>query len=351
MGGPSIAATEAGPAVTAVPDHFDAFRIHNDERGYRSGIESVSLDDLCAGEVVIRVAWSSVNYKDALAATGRGKILRRYPLNGGIDVAGTVIESGDDRFQPGDQVLANGSGLSEIRDGGYSEFLRLPADIVVPLPSGLTLREAMGLGTAGFTAAMSLYRMEANGQTPAMGPIVVTGASGGVGTIAIDLLTAAGYEAHAITGKVTEFDWLEHLGARQCISRHDLHWGQNPLETARWAGCIDSVGGDMLAGISRVIDLWGNVACCGMAGGEGLHTTVFPMILRGVSLLGISSSNCPIETRKRIWDRLANEWKPPHLHEIVRTEVSMDGVGAVFERMLAGGSQGRTVVKIGELED
>lgn len=330
----------------AIPETFRAFRIHSDEDGYRAVLEELGLDDLSPGNVTIRVEWSGINYKDALAATGKGKILRRYPLSGGIDVAGTVVESASDAFQPGDRVLANGSGLSETRDGGYSEFLRLPDDIVVPLPADLSTREAMGLGTAGFTAAMSLYRMEANGQRPEQGPIVVTGASGGVGTVAIDLLTAAGYEVHAITGKVEAFDWLQHLGARQCISRHDLHWGQKPLETPRWAGCIDNVGGDMLAGITRVVDLWGNVACCGMTGGIGLHTTVFPMILRGVSLLGISSANCPIDTRRMLWDRLGNEWKPPHLDEIIQREVGLEEMGPVFEEMLEGKSFGRTVVKL-----
>lgn len=328
------------------PDTFRAFRIHDDAAGFSAGIESVALGELAAGNVTIRVAWSSINFKDALAATGKGKILRRSPLVGGIDVAGTVVASDSDDFQPGDLVLANGSGLSETRDGGYSEYLRLPETIVVPLPAGLSLREAMGLGTAGFTAAMCLYRMEANGQHPGMGPIVVTGASGGVGSVAIDLLTAAGYEVHAITGKVEEFDWLENLGARQCISRHDLHWGQKPLERVTWAGCIDNVGGDMLAGITRVIDLWGNIACCGMTGGHGLHTSVFPMILRGVSLLGISSANCPIDLRRKLWDRLGNEWKPPHLDEIVRTEVALGEMEPEFERMLSGLSLGRTVVRI-----
>jgi acrylyl-CoA reductase (NADPH) len=330
-----------------IPASFQAFRIHEDAAGYRSGVESIALDDLSAGEVTIRVAWSGINYKDALAATGKGRILKRFPLAGGIDVAGTVVASACDDFQPGDQVLANGSGLSETRDGGFCEYLRLPAAIVVRLPAGLSPREAMGLGTAGFTAAMCLYRMEANGQHPGMGPIVVTGASGGVGTIAIDLLTAAGYEVHAITGKLEQFDWLEQLGARQCIARRDLHWGQKPLETARWAGCIDTVGGDMLAGLSRVIDLWGNIACCGMAGGQGLHTTVFPMILRGVSLLGISSTNCPIELRRKLWDRLGNEWKPPHLDAIIRQQVGLHEMRPVFEQMLAGRSLGRTVVKLG----
>ncbi len=332
--------------MNSIPASFRAFRIHNDDKGYRSGIDDISIDDLAEGDVTIRVAWSSVNYKDALAATGKGKILKRYPMAGGIDVAGTVVESGSDDFQAGDEVLANGSGLSEDRDGGYSQYLRLRSDWVVPLPKGLTAREAMGLGTAGFTAAMCLYRMEANGQRPENGPIVVTGASGGVGSVAIDLLSHAGYEVHAITGKVEEFDWLESLGATQCISRHDLHWGQRPLEKANWAGCIDTVGGDMLAGISRVIDLWGNIACCGMAGGHGLNTTVFPLILRGVSLLGISSSNCPIDTRKMLWNHLANEWKPPHLDEIIKREVPMDGMETVFENMMNGKSLGRTVVNI-----
>ena len=185
--------------MSGIPESFNAFRIRNDAEGYRSGIEPVSLDDLSDGNVVIRVSWSGINYKDALAATGKGRILKDYPLTGGIDVAGTVVESHSDEFQPGDHVLANGSGLSETRDGGYAEYLKLPADIVVPLPAGLSMREAMGLGTAGFTAAMSLYRMEANGQRPDMGPIVVTGASGGLGTIAIDLLTVVSIAVIALT--------------------------------------------------------------------------------------------------------------------------------------------------------
>ncbi len=337
--------------MSSTPSSFKAFRIHDDDDGYRSGLDTVSLSDLSAGEVTIQVAWSGINFKDSLAATGKGRILRSYPLAGGIDVAGIVVESSCDEVEVGDRVLANGSGLSETRDGGYSEYLRLSSDIIVPLPQGLSMREAMGLGTAGFTAAMSLYRMEANGQVPEMGPIVVTGASGGVGTVAIDLLTAAGYEVHAITGKVEEFDWLEHLGARQCISRHDLHWGQKPLEKVSWAGCIDSVGGDMLAGISRVIDLWGNIACCGMAGGHGLNATVFPLILRGVSLLGISSANCTIEMRRKLWDRLGQDWKPPHLDEIIRQEVTLETMENVFNDMMEGKSLGRTVVKIGDFED
>lgn len=332
--------------MSQIPATFNAFRIHNDEKGYRSGIDKIGLEDLTEGEVTIKVEWSSINYKDALAATGKGRIIRKYPLTGGIDVAGTVVESGDERFEAGQAVVATGCQLSEEYDGGYTEYLRLKADSAVPLPSRLTTREAMAIGTAGFTAALCLYRMEANGQTPEKGPIVVTGATGGVGTIAINLLTQAGYEAHAISGKVDQFEWLEHLGARQCISREDLHWGQNPLEKTRWAGCIDNVGGDMLAGISRVIDLWGNIASCGMAGGIGLNSTVFPFILRGVSLLGISSNNTPYDIRVQLWDRLANEWKPPQLDEICNNEVTLEEMGPVFKNMMKGGSLGRTVVRI-----
>jgi putative YhdH/YhfP family quinone oxidoreductase len=330
----------------AIPEKFKAFRIHNDAEGYRAGIENIGIDDLSEGDVVIRAEWSGINYKDALAATGKGKILKSYPLVGGIDVAGEVVSSGCDRFSPGDKVLVTGCNLSEKRDGGYSQYLRLDSNSVVPLPDGLTTREAMGIGTAGFTAAISLYRMEALGQSPEAGPIVVTGASGGVGSFAIDILSGAGYEMHAITGKVDQFDYLEQLGARQCISRHDLHWGQQPLEAVRWAGCIDNVGGDMLAGISRVIDLWGNIAVCGMAGGIGLNATNLPLILRGVSLIGISSNNTPYEIRKELWNRLANEWRPRHMDLIISDEVSLDNLGEAFDVLMQGNSLGRTVVNL-----
>ncbi len=332
--------------MTAIPDKFKAFRIHNDGEGYRAGTEDISINDLSEGDVVIRGEWSGINYKDALAATGKGKILQRFPLVGGIDVAGEVVSSECERFSPGDKVLVTGCNLSEKRDGGYSQYLRLDSNSVIPLPAGLSTRDAMGIGTAGFTAGISLYRMEALGQTPEAGPIVVTGASGGVGSFAIDIFTRAGYEMHAITGKVEQFDYLEELGARQCISRHDLHWGQQPLESTRWAGCVDNVGGDMLAGITRVIDLWGNIAVCGMAGGIGLHGTNLPLILRGVSLIGISSNNTPYDIRMTIWDRLANEWRPQHLESIVNNEVDLENLAGAFEGMMKGHSLGRTVVNL-----
>jgi putative YhdH/YhfP family quinone oxidoreductase len=332
--------------MTEIPDTFKAFRIHNDAEGYRSGIEDITIDDLSEGDVVIRGEWSGINYKDALAATGKGKILQKYPLIGGIDVAGSVISSECERFSPGDKVLVTGCNLSEKRDGGYSQYLRLDSNSVIALPTGLSTRDAMGIGTAGFTAAISLFRMEALGQTPQAGPVVITGASGGVGSFAIDILTRVGYEVHAITGKVDQFDYLENLGASQCISRHDLHWGERPLESIRWAGCIDSVGGDMLAGISRVIDLWGNIAVCGMAGGIGLNATNLPLILRGVSLIGISSNNTPYDIRTILWDRLANEWRPRHLDTIVNNEVSLQDLGEAFETLMKGHALGRTVVDL-----
>jgi acrylyl-CoA reductase (NADPH) len=332
--------------MTAIPEKFSAFRIHNDAEGYRSGIEQISINDLSEGEVVIRGEWSGINFKDALAATGKGKILQRYPLVGGIDIAGEVVSSQSDQFNPGDKVLVTGCNLSEKRDGGYTQYLRLDSNSVIPLPTGLSTRDAMAIGTAGFTAAISLYRMEALGQTPEAGPIVITGASGGVGSFAIDILSRAGYDVHAITGKVDQFDYLEELGASQCISRHDLHWGQKPLEKIKWAGCIDSVGGDMLAGISRVIDLWGNIACCGMAGGIGLQATNLPLILRGVSLIGISSVNTPYDIRKVLWDRLANEWRPRHLDLIANKEVKLNDLGEAFDLLMKGDALGRTVVDL-----
>ncbi|HEX7769496.1 MAG TPA: YhdH/YhfP family quinone oxidoreductase, partial [Dokdonella sp.] len=249
---------------------FDAFRIHNDANGHRAGIEQMPVADLSPGEVLVKVAYSSVNYKDALAGTGEGKILRYFPLNGGIDVAGYVAASADPAFREGDQVLCTGCGLSETRDGGYAQYARLESKWTIPLPAGLTLRESMALGTAGYTAALALLQMVRNGQEPGMGPVVVTGATGGVGSLAIDILTRAGFEAHAITGKVDQFDWLIGLGARQCIAREGLHWGQRPLENARWAGAIDNVGGDMLAGLTRVIRPYGNIASCGLAASPAL---------------------------------------------------------------------------------
>jgi putative YhdH/YhfP family quinone oxidoreductase len=330
----------------SVPGRFKAYRVHNDDQGYRALVENIALDDLDAGDVTIRVRYSGINYKDALAGTGKGKIMRSYPMVGGIDVAGTVVSSESERFSPGDEVLVTGAGLSETRDGGYTEFLRLDSDWVTPLPEGLSALEAMTIGTAGFTAALSLQRMETSGQRPEQGPIVVTGATGGVGSIAIDILSQAGYEVHAISGKEEHFDWLKTLGASECLSRHDIDWGQRPLESARWAGCIDSVGGDMLSGICAMIKPWGNIAACGLAGGIGLKTTVMPFIIRGVSLIGIDSPQCPYPVREQIWPKLAGQWKPRNLESIRNRIVGLDDLNAIFGGMLEGNSVGRVVVQL-----
>lgn len=326
---------------------FRAFRIHSDNNVHRAGIESMRVDDLSPGEIVIKVAYSSINFKDALAGTGKGRILRQYPLNGGIDVAGYVTASTDPAFKEGDQVLCTGSGLSETRDGGFAEVARLESKWAIPLPAGLTLRESMALGTAGFTAALAVFQMIRNGQTPSMGPIVVTGATGGVGSLAIDILTRAGFEAHAITGKVDQFDWLIALGARQCIARTELFWGQRPLEAAHWAGAIDNVGGDLLAGLTRVIKPYGCIAVCGNAASIDLATTVMPFIIRGLSVLGVASAGTARAVREKIWEHLSGDWKPAHLATIAHREVELADMAGVFDGMLAGGSHGRTVVKIG----
>lgn len=326
-------------------ESFSAFRIHAEEKPYRAGIESMRADDLSPGEVLVKVAYSSVNYKDALAGTGKGKILREPVLNGGIDVAGYVAASSDPRFKEGDQVLCTGCGLSETRDGGYAEYARLQSKWTIPLPAGLTLRESMIIGTAGFTAALALWQMVRNGQRPDAGPIVVTGASGGVGSLALDILARAGFEPHAISGKLEHFDDLMAFGARQCISRDNLHWGQRPLESAHWAGAIDNVGGDMLAGLTRVIKPYGNIASCGLAAATDLQTTVMPFIVRGVSLLGVASAGTARAIRDAIWERLGGDWKPAHLERIATREVGLDGLPEIFETMLAGASFGRTVVK------
>lgn len=332
----------------SIPATFPAFRIHGEVDGqWQAGIEQVTLDQLNPGEVVIRAAYSSVNYKDALAGTGKGRILRRTPLIGGLDVSGTVVSSESPDFAPGDAVIVTGCGLTESRDGGYAHYVRAEADSVLALPDGLDLREAMILGTAGFTAALALLRMERLGQRPEMGPIVVTGASGGVGSFAIDILNQAGYEVHAITGKLDQLDYLTALGARQVISRENLHWGQRPLEDIHWAGAFDGVGGEMLDGLTRVIGQNGCIVSYGLAGGQELHTTVLPFILRAVSLIGVSASNTGRADREEIWQRLAGPWRPQHLDLILSREIGLGDLPAAFNTLLGGGARGRLLVKLG----
>ena len=329
----------------SLPEHMQALRISH-ENGHHAAWQSMATAELSPGDITIKVHYSSVNYKDALAVTGKGKILRRYPLNGGIDVAGEVVASDNDQFDAGDKVLATGCDLSETRDGGYSEYLRLDSAWTIPLPASMSMLQAMQIGTAGFTAALSLYRMEVNGQTPDQGPVVVTGASGGVGSLAVNILTAAGYEVHAISGKTDQFDWLHELGAVSCSDRHNLYLGDRPLESTIWAGAIDTVGDNMLAGLTRVIAPWGNIASCGLAGGHELHTTVMPFILRGISLLGINSAQCPTPLRQQLWQRLAGSWQPQQLQQIASKHLQRDNIFDYCEQMLAGKIHGRATVQI-----
>jgi putative YhdH/YhfP family quinone oxidoreductase len=286
-----------------------------------------------------------VNFKDALAGTGQGKILRRFPLVGGIDVAGRVVASTDPAFREGDAVLATGCGLSETRDGGYSQYVRLESRWTIPLPAGLTLRESMVLGTAGFTAALALHRMLDNRQSPDMGPLCVTGATGGVGSLAIDIFSRAGFEVHAISGKADQHDYLRAIGARDVHGREALATTR-PLESARFGGGLDNVGGPMLASLLAQTAPYGNVASAGLAATADLHTTVMPGIIRGVSLLGVASGGTARDIRVAVWTRLAGDWKPAHLDRICTREAGLGDLPGVFARMLAGGSLGRTVVRI-----
>ena len=329
----------------AIPARFNAFRIHQDDRGHRSGLESIGLDQLNPGEVVIRAQWSSVNYKDALAGTGKGRILRRFPLVGGIDVAGTVVASTDPAWREGDAVLATGCGLSETRDGGYSQYVRLESSAVIAQPAGLSPREAMVLGTAGFTAALALLRMTDNRLTPGHGPLAVTGATGGVGSLAVDIFSRAGFEVHAISGKPDQAEFLRGLGASQVLPREALATSK-PLETARFGGGLDNAGGPMLASLLAQTVPYGSVVSAGLAASPALDMTVMPFILRGVSLLGVSSAAAPRALREQVWAKLAGDWKPRHLRTICTREVGLDGLPAVFEAMLGGGSLGRSVVRI-----
>ncbi len=325
---------------------FKAFRIRNDSAGaYRSGIENISLADLSPGEIVIKTAYSSVNYKDALAGTGQGKILRRFPLNGGIDVAGIVLESSDAHFKPGDEVLCTGCGLSETRDGGYSEYARLESRWAVKLPHGLSLRESMILGTAGFTAALALYRMLQNSQSPELGPIAITGATGGVGMLATDIFTRAGFEVHAISGKPEHAEFLKTIGAKLLLPR-DVAITGKPMDSAKFGGALDNVGGTTLTGLLAQTVPYGNVASAGLVASHELPTTVMPFIIRGVSLLGIASAGTARDIRDTVWQKLAGDWKPAHLSAICTREIALEQLPEVFATMLAGGSFGRTIVKL-----
>lgn len=325
---------------------FTAYLIESKDGTAGGHLTTMSAEQLDAGEVTIRVHYSSINYKDALAATGAGKIIRRFPCVGGIDLAGEVVASDDARLRPGDAVVATSFDLGVSHHGGYAQFARVPAAWVLALPSGLTLFESMALGTAGFTAGLAIVRMEANGLAPANGPVVVTGAAGGVGGLAIDMLSRLGYEVVALTRRASEQEHLRQLGASavEIVPAAGLDKAR-PLERARWAGAVDNVGGAILHWVLASMKQAGTIASIGNAASAELATTVYPFILRGVSLLGVDSGYIGFPTRQRVWDRLATDLKPRHLHEITRT-IDLDELPGAFNAYIAGRVKGRTVVRI-----
>ncbi len=325
---------------------FKAFRICNENNQIAGRVVDATLEELGAGEVVFKCAYSSVNYKDALAATGAGgRIIRSYPLIGGIDAAGTVVSSGDARFKAGDEIICTSFDMGVAHDGGYAQVCRVPADWVVPLPAGLTLFEAMALGTAGYTAGLAVELLELNGMAPANGKVLVNGATGGVATLAIDMLARNGYDIVAVTGKAGEQDFLQRIGAREILLREALELGGRPLEKAAWAAAFDSVGGDQLGWLTRTMQTDGLIASFGNAGGIELKTTVLPFILRGVRLIGVNSMTTPMPLRRKVWKRLAGELKPRHLDAIAYT-IALDELPAQFDKLLKGAARGRAVVKL-----
>jgi len=327
-------------------DKFEAYRIREVEKKVVARVEDLSIEDLDKGELVVRVAYSSVNYKDALAATGAGRIIRRFPCVGGIDLSGTVTESADARFRRGDAVICTSYDLGVAHDGGYAEYARIPADWAVPMPKGLNLFEAMALGTAGYTAGLAVVRMEANGLKPANGPVIVSGATGGVGSIAIDVLSRLGYQVVALTGKDAEADYLRGLGATEVMSRKSLDLSKiKPLDKATWAGAVDNLGGEVLAWMASTMMESGTIAAIGLAASMSLNTTVAPFILRGVSLLGIDSGATPMPLRQEVWGRLAGDMRPAHLKDVTRT-ISIDQLPQAFDGLLKGEAKGRIVVDL-----
>lgn len=325
---------------------FRALRIHQVEKATTAKLETIGLDALTAGDVVIRVQWSGINYKDALAVTGKGRIMRAFPRVAGIDLAG-VVEDGAAPYRKGDRVLVTGCNIGELLDGGFAEYARVPAEAVIPLPASLSTQDAMAIGTAGFTAAFALKRMLENHQAPEMGPIAVTGPTGGVGSIAIDLFKRAGFTVHAITGKADKADYLKALGADEVVARQAVDLGAKPLEKALWGGAVDNLGGPTLTWLTRTVKPWGNIASIGLAQSHELTTTVMPFILRGVSLLGIHSVECPRAWREDIWRKLGGEWQPRHLARIASRTVTLEGLPAACAELIAGTVTGRILVKIG----
>jgi acrylyl-CoA reductase (NADPH) len=332
--------------VSSIPKTFRAYVVDRKGDRFERGLRIFGPPNLPEGDVEVRVAWSTVNYKDGLAVTADGKVARAYPLVPGIDLAGTVVRSAHPDFVPGAEVIVHGYDLGVSRHGGYAEYARVPSQWTVPLPPGLSAREAMAIGTAGFTAAMAVMDLESRGLEPTNGPVLVTGATGGVGSTAIAILAERGYEVWAVTGKPDEQAWLATLGAVGFLTREEVAAAGKPLESERWAGAVDSVGAAALPYILRTLNRGGAVAACGNASGPVLSTTVLPFILRGTALLGIDSAYLAIAKRRRIWNRLATDLRPRGLGQRV-TEVTLDTLEPALDAIRAGEARGRWVVRVG----
>lgn len=324
---------------------FKALRIFEESGKISGRLTSLGIEDLDAGEVVIEVGYSSVNFKDALAITGAGKVIRRYPCNAGIDSAGTVVSSTDARFKPGDAVVATSYDMGVSHDGGLARYARVKADWVVPLPAGLTLFESMALGTAGFTAGLAIELAEKNDLVPKSGKVLVNGATGGVASLCIDMLSRLGYSVTALTGKANEAEYLKSLGASEVLDRTTLDMGTRPLEKTLWAAAFDSVGGEQLGWLTRTMQVGGVIASFGNAGGIDFKTNVLPFILRGVRLIGVDTGYTPMPLRQKVWGRLATDLKPSRLDTIAHA-ISLGDVPEYCARMLKGQIRGRAVVAL-----
>jgi putative YhdH/YhfP family quinone oxidoreductase len=334
------------PTMTA--ETFKALVVEAaEDKTYVRRIKKRTVDDLPDGEVLIRVDYSSLNYKDALSAIGNKGVTRSYPHTPGIDAAGTVADSRVGAFKKGDKVLVTGYDLGMNTAGGFGRYVRVPAGWVVPLPAGLSLKESMIYGTAGFTAGMGIFFL-AERVKPEAGPVLVTGATGGVGSVSVAVLAKLGYKVAAVTGKTDAAAFLNGLGASQIITRADAADSSGrPLLKAQWAGVVDTVGGEILATAIKSTHPWGTVTCCGNVASPDLPLTVFPFILRGVRLIGIDSQNCPMDIRLKIWENLADGWKIDGLKDLAQ-ETSLDGLGEHIDLILKGGQKGRVVVNLGE---